>query len=265
MEEKRTPYIWEMIKEAVDAIYQGEKIGYRAIKDWIIEKYGEKSDNALNAQINVCIVNQPGRIHYPENKKPRIANSKYDFLYLINKGKVVKYDPEEHGIWEIRENEFGKLEVGLVSDTDEEEFTTDEESEPEYLFPLESNLRDFLAKNIATIPFNGKKLHLYQDETGRDGVEYPTEVGRIDVLAQDEEGNFVVFELKLDKGPDRALGQILRYMGWVKRKIANSKQTYGVIVAKRVDKKLRYAINVTENIELFEYELDFRINQVDKI
>jgi RecB family endonuclease NucS len=61
----------------------------------------------------------------------------------------------------------------------------------------------------------GKTLSLYQDETGRDGIENRTDVGPIDILAVDTEGNFVVFELKLSRGPDYAMGQIARYMGWV--------------------------------------------------
>lgn len=109
MNDSKKPFIWQMIKEAVDDLYKGEKIGYREIKDWINQKYGIHNERTVNAQIIVCIVNHPSRIHYPENKKPRTADSRYDFLYLINKGKVVKYDPDEHGLWEIRENEFGNL------------------------------------------------------------------------------------------------------------------------------------------------------------
>lgn len=149
-----------------------------------------------------------------------------------------------------------------------EDANLEDESDVEvsdYLFPLESSLRDFLAKNLESIKFNRKSLRLYSDETGRDGVEYPTDVGRIDVLSVDDEGNFVIFELKLEKGPDRALGQLLRYMGWIKSRKARGKKVFGVIVAKKMDEKLKYAINVTENIELFEYEIDFKINQIEKL
>ena len=69
------------------------------------------------------------------------------------------------------------------------------------LFPLEAHLRDFIATNIGSIKPNGLKLRLYVDESGREGVEYPTDVGPIDVLAEDSEGGLVVFELKLSKGP----------------------------------------------------------------
>lgn len=257
--EQRRPYIWEMIKEAMSELYVGEKVGYRQIKDWVIEKYGDVNENTLNAQIIVCVVNHPSRVHYPENSKPRIANAKYDFLYLVSKGQVVTYNPDEHGLWEIKHDDYGKLTISQVLDEE-----PDEDSE-DYLFPLESHLRDFIAKNVETLRFNGKTLRLFVDDTGRNGIEYPTDVGQIDVLATDVDGNFVVFELKLDRGPDKALGQLLRYMGWLKSKMAGNKKVFGVIVAKRIDEKLKYAINVTENIELFEYELNFKIAQAGKL
>ncbi len=259
--EHRRPYIWEMIKEAMTELYHGEKVGYRQIKDWVIEKYGDVNENTLNAQIIVCVVNHPSRIHYPENKKPRTADSRYDFLYLVSKGQVVTYNPDEHGIWEIKQDDFGKLTVSQIVD---EELDSEEEQSG-YLFAMESHLRDFIVKNITSLKFNGKHLQLFADETGRDGVEYPTDVGPIDVLATDTEGNFVVIELKVDRGADKALGQLLRYMGWLKSKVAGNKKVFGVIVAKKIDDKLKYAINVTESIELFEYELNFKIAQASKL
>ena len=263
--EQTKPFIWSMIKEAIDTLYHGEKVGYKEIKDWINNKYGEHNEGTLNAQIIVSIVNNPSRVHYPENKKPRISNTKYDFLYLISKGQVVKYNPDEHGIWEIKQNEYGKLTVGQVLNEDTGTVNQTDEFSEEFLFPLESHLRDFISKNIKTINFNNKNLQLYVDDTGRDGVEYPTEVGQIDVLATDTDGNYIVFELKLERGPDRALGQLLRYMGWLKSKKAGDKKVFGVIVAKKIDDKLKYAFNVIENIELFEYQLNFKISQIEKL
>jgi hypothetical protein len=137
-----------------------------------------------------------------------------------------------------------------------------EDEENEFTFPIESHLRDFIAQNINSIKVNEKSLSLYIDETGRDGIEYPTEIGNIDILAVDEEGNFVVFELKVSRGADRALGQILRYMGWVKKNIAKDKKVKGVIVAKNVDEKLKYAASMVPDVNLFEYKLDFKIKEV---
>jgi hypothetical protein len=41
-------------------------------------------------------------------------------------------------------------------------------------FVLEEHLRAFLAENIGTISLFDKKLHLFVNQEGRDGIEYPT-------------------------------------------------------------------------------------------
>ena len=113
------------------------------------------------------------------------------------------------------------------------------------------------------ISVEGKKLSLYVDATDRDGVEYPTDVGPIDILAVDETGAFVVFELKRARSPDRAIGQLSRYMGWVKHTIGKGQQVRGVIVAKTISQNLRYAATVVPDVSLFEYEVRFTLNAIE--
>jgi RecB family endonuclease NucS len=93
-------------------------------------------------------------------------------------------------------------------------------------------------------------------------VEYPTAVGSIDILAVDGDGGFAVFELKLDRGPDRALGQLARYMGWVKVNLAGARPVSGVVVARSIDERLRYAVSVIPSVVLLEYEVEFRVREV---
>jgi hypothetical protein len=98
----------------------------------------------------------------------------------------------------------------------------------------------------------------------RQGIEYPTEVGPVDILALDDEGNFVVFELKLTMGPDKTIGQLLRYMGWIKANLAKDHNVYGVMVAKEVHEKLRYAALLVPSLfRLLEYEVDFRLQAAE--
>jgi hypothetical protein len=152
----------------------------------------------------------------------------------------------------------GEDENGTDSDSDEDELDGDDRT----LFALEAHLRDFIASNLARIPVKGTKLRLYKNADGRSGVEYPTGVGPIDILAIDSEENFYVFELKVERGPDRALGQLARYMGWVKLELAGGKAVTGIIVANAIDPRLRYAATVMPNALLLEYELDFKIRGV---
>jgi hypothetical protein len=83
----------------------------------------------------------------------------------------------------------------------------------EPLFSLEYQLRDFLASNLNALSISGKRLHLFVDPIGRDGVEFPFAVRPIDILAVDDKDSFFVFELKRANSPDRAMGQLARYMG----------------------------------------------------
>jgi hypothetical protein len=142
----------------------------------------------------------------------------------------------------------------------EEEPTSDDPSEA--TFALEKQLQDFLAQNLDVIPVDGKKLRLYVDATGRDGIEYETAVGRIDILAVDDTEAFVIFELKRARSPDHAIGQLARYMGWVKQTIGKDKRVRGVIVAKTIGENLRYAINAMPDVSLFAYEVSFELKAV---
>lgn len=88
-------------------------------------------------------------------------------------------------------------------------------------------------------------------------MEFPTAVGPIDVLAIDDSGAFVVFELKRAPSSDHAIGQLSRYMGWVKQTIGKDRKVRGVIVAKTISDNLRYAVSVIPDVSLFEHENQF--------
>ncbi len=132
-------------------------------------------------------------------------------------------------------------------------------------FGLESQLRDFIAQNIARLDVNGKRLRLYVDPTGRDGIEFPTAVGPIDIRAADDSGAFFVFELKRARSPDHAMGQLTRYMGWVRQTIGKDREVNGIIVAKDISDSLRYAVTVVPNVSLFEYEVEFHLRRASEI
>jgi RecB family endonuclease NucS len=138
-------------------------------------------------------------------------------------------------------------------------------SEEGLAFGMEAQLRDFLAHNIRGIRVGGRSLRLYSDTAGRGGVEYPTAVGPIDILAVDDADRFVVFELKLERGPDRALGQLARYMGWVRAHLSPDADVSGVIVARTIDERLRYAVAVMPHVTLLEYEVSFQVREAPPV
>lgn len=116
-----------------------------------------------------------------------------------------------------------------------------------------------MASNLNTISVNRRRLRLYVDPTGRDGIEFPSAVGPIDILAVDESGSFYVFELKRASSADRAIGQLARYMGWVQQTIGKGREVSGVIVAKSISDNLRYAASIVPRVHLFEYEVEFHL------
>lgn len=122
-------------------------------------------------------------------------------------------------------------------------------------FALEAHLRDYLAQNLSAVSGLPSTLSFYADSSGVPGVEYRTDAGIIDILARGDDGAYYVLELKLGRGPDAALGQTLRYMGWVKHKIAAGEPVRGVVIAAEISDKLRYAASMTPGIFLMEYDL----------
>ncbi len=256
-----------MLKEAIDAL-RGTA-SHRQIIDWVHSTYGaEVNEGTIRAQINICTVNSPSRIYYPENQKPRLASGRHDFLYSTGRGQVTLYDPEKHGQWAIQKRNGGYTiaQVGVDGETVGYE---EAQEAPEVegrggtaaSFPLESHLRDFLARNLDSVD---RGLQLYRDENGREGLEYPTDVGPIDILAKASNGELVVFELKLSRGPDRALGQLLRYMGWVKERVSKGgSPVRGIIVANQMDEPLKYAASVAPSVTLLEYEVSFKVRPVE--
>ena len=144
-----------------------------------------------------------------------------------------------------------------------DDFSDDDSSQP--FFSLEYQLRDFLASNLNTISIEGRRLRLFVDPTQREGVEYPTAVGPIDILAIDDQNSFYVFELKRADSSDKAIGQLARYMGWVQQTIGKGRDVFGVIVAKSINENLRYAVSVVPKIHLFEYEVEFHLRPAHEL
>jgi RecB family endonuclease NucS len=99
-------------------------------------------------------------------------------------------------------------------------------------FVYEKDLQNYLARNL-----NHLEAGLYEDE-GLTGVEYNAGGRFIDILAIDSNGCLVVVELKVSRGYDRVIGQLLRYMGWVEANLCEGKPVRGMIVANEITEDL---------------------------
>jgi hypothetical protein len=52
-------------------------------------------------------------------------------------------------------------------------------------------------------------------------------------------------------------------MGWVKSHLAEGKTVTGVLVARSIDERLRYAAAVIPRVALLEYEVQFSVRTVE--
>jgi len=137
---------------------------------------------------------------------------------------------------------------------------TEEESEEgssgaEIVPRMEQLLEDFLEKNLDHLE---KGLKLYHDDNGIPGRQYSTDIGIIDLLCIDKDNNFVILEIKKGKGSDKVIGQITRYMGWIKENLANNKVVRGTIIVHEIDKKLNYSASVLRNVEVRYYKINLK-------
>jgi hypothetical protein len=170
-----------------------------------------------------------------------------------------QYWPAGDTPWGQRKKEFwlrlkGRYEDFLTSD---ESASEGEDEDEDQAFAAEADLRDFLASNLACVE---PGLRLYQQGEQK-GVEFPVEDGRIDILAVDKAGRFVVFELKLARGRNKALGQILYYMAWVDKHLGKG-PCRGIIVAKEISDDLVLAVQRVQGVSLFRYKLSVSVEQV---
>ena len=145
------------------------------------------------------------------------------------------------------------------SDAPAPEDPESEDDPADVQFPLEAHLRDFLARNLERIE---PGLRLYASGT-QTGVEFPVESGRIDLLAVDQAGRFLVIELKLSQGRTRTLGQLLYYMGWVDQHLGNG-PCRGLIIAGEITEELCLAVARVPGVQVAKYRMTFAIEPVGK-
>jgi hypothetical protein len=111
----------------------------------------------------------------------------------------------------------------------------------------EIELRHYLAKHSEEIE-DGLRLQ---------GEEYSTERRKkIDLLFIDKNGNWLVVELKVSRCYEPVVGQLLWYMGWVKKNRASANQLLrGIVVAPNISEDLKLATSMVPNVDWLERKL----------
>lgn len=236
----------DMIEEL--GLEKGQIIQRHQVQNWFQKRYPKIKDGTISAHLIRLSTNARSRTHY--SAKPH----EDDLFFQIDSNHFRLYDPalDPTPIYEQQ-----KADLLL---------TSDEPQEPELVEPLrefayEKDLQNFLAKNLALIE---PGLQLYEDE-GINGLEFPVGGRFIDILAVDSSNNYVVIELKVSKGYDRVIGQLLRYMAWIKLHHAEPiQEVRGIIIAREISEDLLLACSSIKDIELLEYQLAVSLRKVKK-
>lgn len=134
----------------------------------------------------------------------------------------------------------------------------------ESVLRLERYLHEFLVDNWDRLDL-AKEWALWEDEDGETASHYHAdEVGEIDLLAKHRSRNkWLVIELKRDQSSDATVGQLLRYMGWVRRKLAKGEEEVnGLVICSGADTKMRYALDCVPNVQCMTYQVSFALKLV---
>jgi restriction system protein len=139
---------------------------------------------------------------------------------------------------------------------------SDPDIEDPSAFALEEHLEAFLVKNWEKTPL-AKDFAIFEEEGEQVGQQYSTDAGIIDILAVSrDKKRILIIELKRGRVSDVVVGQVLRYMGYVREQIAEPNQTVeGVIIGLEDDQKLKWAISSVPAISFYRYKIDFKLEQ----
>lgn len=234
----------QLLTEYINENYKmGETINKEEIVEWFSKNYPKIKSNTVGCHIIKFTTNHRTRVHYG-------ATPKNDLLFQLADKRLRLYNPNSDPKPIYKKDEI------INEDTE-----TQREIEDSSQFAYESHLRDYLVNNLNQIE---PALQLFRDEEDNTitGVEFDAGGKRIDILALDSNENFVVIELKVSRGYERTVGQLLRYRAWVRENLADGKKVRGVIIAKSISPDLRLATREVEDIDVFEYDLKIDLKKV---
>jgi len=224
----------------------GGHFSRQEIMSWFQENYPKIKQATVNAHLTLMSTNAHSRVHHI--LRPNGAD---DLLFQIDRSKFRLYDRDSDPPPIYKKT----ADYDTSGDTD----NGDEDLIEPQEFAYENDLKNFLAKNLDVIR---PSLKVYQDDD-ISGVEFPVGGRYIDILAVEDGKDLVVIELKVSKGYDRAIGQLLRYMAWIEKNLAESSQKVkGMIIARSISEDLLLAASRVKDVELFEYELSISIRRI---
>jgi endonuclease len=243
-----------MIKWAHENLKRGQLYTKSQIIDWYLAAYPNFKRTTVARRLEIMCVNIP-------NRDPRAKPSAgLDLFFKESSDQIRLWEPDADPP-PIYRSEVESRKIPSSDDLEEYETAAAENVQSGDTFALEKDLQNFLVRNLHRLE---PGLKLYESD-GLSGIEYNAGGRFIDILAIDATGAFVVIELKVSKGYDRVIGQLLRYMGWVETNLTDGKSVRGMIVCSEITQDLVLATNhIADRVALFEYNLTFNINQKER-
>lgn len=229
----------------------------RAIQ-WFADRFPKLKAGSIRAHLVQATINDRNRLHHTA------TNASDDLLFKVASGQFRLYEPgrDPSPIHEMVEGDVAREESLTDANDRARSDTSDDEGDPlpgSSEFLLERALQNYLAANLECTESG---LRLYTDDA-ISGKEVEAGGRRIDILAIDRHDSLVVIELKISKGYDRVVGQLLRYMNWVRKELADPGQKVrGLIVCRTMSDDLRLACASLVNVELLEYQLSVAVTKV---
>lgn len=233
-------------------ISPGDVFNKSTVMAWFATHYPKVKEGTVSAHMVLLSTNNVGRIHH--NLK---ATGEDDLFFKLDAGHFRLYEAKNDPTPIYR-----GVRSSIIIDGETDEASGEEAPAVEQVgaseFAYERDLRNFLAKHLSLIETG---LRLYEEE-GITGVEFPVGGRFVDVLALDSSNNFVVLELKVSRGYDRVVGQILRYMAWIEKHQTDPGQSVrGVIIARDISEDLLLACSKVPDVSLYEYELSVTLRR----
>ena len=234
---------WQLLLDAIAEL--PETFADHDVLDWFSARYPQIKGSTVRLHLHSLCVNVPPEPYLPH------PGGQSRVLYRIGHARYQRHDPTASASVERR--------AGAAVREQSERYEVGEGVAADCEFTLEAHLEDFLATNWENIDF-GQPLRIWRDGSVECGRQYRTGVGRIDFLCSDEaSGDIVVVELKRGRSSDSAVGQCLRYMGWVQEHLADGQQVRGLIISHESDKQLAYAVKMLPDVEAWTYRVSFEL------
>jgi hypothetical protein len=244
-----------ILREFAATKSQGEVFTRADMRSWVQTNYPSVRLNTADRQTTALTTNIESRKFW----NPKAGEDDVFFRLRPNAGDLRLYDKAVDPP-PIYAGNGGRL-------SDDAEEPDDESSEfleapSSQQFALEHHLRDFLARDVSLIE---PGMRLFTEIEGIDGVEVPMGANRsADLVTIDSAGNLVVIELKVSRGHEKTLGQLLRYIGYTAKQYSNGRKVRGIIIASEISSDLRLAVEPLSagglDFKLMKYGLKFDLS-----